>query len=428
MTSKKKKIVIVDSDDDGEELEDDFNDDYQEIELTEDPTVIKWSLPALYMYSVKGGLMIWQVKFDGVSELELHHGYVDGKVRIDKTEVVTNTSGRDINEQALLEARDRYRRKRRQGYSTNCEDEAPVLKRMKGGKYKDGSIKKWPVLVEAKLDGIAMSVRMIEGKLSLKSNSNKEMAHITHCREELQNFLDYLPSGAMLDGELYYHGWDYNTIQSIVMSTVNIHRKLKRIIYHIFDVHYKKHNGEFPTKEERMVCLKNAYTQYLGDGYKSNKFCIIPTDIIPQDYAHSHEDIMMFNDKYVSLGFEGVMIKRLAGKKPSKIDKERSYYKEGRSVNILKYKTFDDAEGIVYKVTESTGTEKGLAILHLILEDGNKIKLRMGGSFDIRRRWFENQDEIIGKEVTFKYQGYSADGIPRFPTGTKFKSVRDKDT
>lgn len=420
MSEKKKKIVVV--------IDDEEDSKYQEIELTEDPTQDKWCLPALYMYSVKGGLMLWQVKFDGVNQLEMHHGYVDGVIRVDKTEIFTNTSGRNIVEQALLDARDRYRSKRRQGYSTNCEGDNIVLKRMKGVKYNEKSIKKWPVLVEAKLDGIAMTARIVEGRLTLKSNSNKEMVHITHCRPEIEKFLDYLPSGSMLDGELYYHGWDYNTIQSVVMSTVNIHRKLKKIIYHIFDVHYKKFNGESPTKEERIECLKNAYKQYLEDGNTSKKFCIIPTDIIPQDYAYSHEEVIEYNLKYVALGFEGVMVKKLAGENPTKLDKERSYYKEGRSSNIMKYKTFEDDEGIVVEVTESTGTEKGLAILHLLLKDGNKIRLRMDGSFDIRRRWFENPEEILGKEVTFKYQGLSSKGIPRFPTGTKYKSIRHKDT
>src|SRR5437868_8015236 len=82
----------------------------QTIRLDEEPTQPTWQLIPLYKTSATGGVMMWQVGFNG-HQLEMTHGYVGGAIRTDYTDVVTNQSGKSLQEQALLEARSRYRNK-----------------------------------------------------------------------------------------------------------------------------------------------------------------------------------------------------------------------------------------------------------------------------------------------------------------------------
>jgi len=46
----------------------------------------------------------------------------------------------------------------------------------------------------------------------------------------------------------------------------------------------------------------------------------------------------------------------------------------------------------------------------------------MAGSVGRRREWLSHPEEIIGKQVTFRYQELSAENVPRFPRGVE---VRD---
>ena len=78
--------------------------------------VEKWRFIPLYKLSRNGGLMMWQVGFDGVDQLEMRHGFVGGVIQRNTTEVKLNSTRRLMREQSLLEARQRYALKYREGY------------------------------------------------------------------------------------------------------------------------------------------------------------------------------------------------------------------------------------------------------------------------------------------------------------------------
>ncbi|CAH6421694.1 ATP-dependent DNA ligase [uncultured virus] len=435
----------------------------EEIRIDQTPTQTVWSLIPLYKLAANGGMLYWQIGFDGISNLEMSHGYHDGIIRTDRTEVKLNSTGRNIQEQALLEARQRYRLKYREGYQPAGATTAPMVKAMKGYEYKHNSIKNWPVYTQPKLNGIRMLCQDVAaGRLSMRSWLNNPFNHLTHLEPELRDFFEYLPRYSTLDGELYNHDMDFTTLTSAVKTTKYQHDKLPKVQYWIFDINYEDHLGA--PYEKRYELLINALHRYIQDHSPNNDLADIrglprTFSIVQAQLARNHEEILMQHDVHVAAGYEGIMIKKISiGIKderyngvvsksrklqsnfcdsaldPTKLDlvaginlhDNKAYnetlYKPGKGNHILKYKRFIDEEALIINVTEAEGTEKGAAIFIVQDQRGNQFPVRMRGDFETRRFWFQNPQLVIGKEVTIRYQELSIYGVPRFPVGV---TIRD---
>lgn len=97
---------------------------------------------------------------------------------------------------------------------------------------------------------------------------------------------------------------------------------------------------------------------------------------------------------------EGVMIKD-----------PKSKYEHRRSYSLLKVKRFDDAEATVIGHERGTGRCHDMCGAIIVREkDGTEFKIGSGFT-DAQRR----SPPKKGSTVTFKYQGRSKAGIPRFP-------------
>ena len=80
---------------------------------------------------------------------------------------------------------------------------------------------------------------------------------------------------------------------------------------------------------------------------------------------------------------------------------------------MLKIKKFDDAEAVVVGHNEGTGWCEGMMGAIRVYWKGKKhLKFKIGSGFDKHLRM---NPPKIGSTVTFKYQGLTDDGIPRFP-------------
>jgi len=114
-------------------------------------------------------------------------------------------------------------------------------------------------------------------------------------------------------------------------------------------------------------------------------------------------------------GWEGLMIRK------------NTTYKGKRSADILKIKTMHDAEYIVIDVENSTsrviveGKEvEEIMLKNVIIEHkGNRVQVGSGFSQDQRRHYFQNPNEIIGKQITVQYfeesQNQNGEYSLRFP-------------
>jgi DNA ligase-1 len=102
-----------------------------------------------------------------------------------------------------------------------------------------------------------------------------------------------------------------------------------------------------------------------------------------------------------ALGGEGLMLRQ-----------PESRYEVGRSLTLLKIKSFRDAEARVVEHLKGAGRHKGrLGALLVELADGTRFSVGTGFS-DAER----GSPPPVGSVITFRYQELSDGGVPRFPS------------
>ena len=405
----------------------------QSITFAEKPTDSLWKLIPIFMDNVLGATMIWQVGFDMDTQLlTTLHGQVGGSLQRDSRKIVENTSGRTLMEQALLEARSRYKDKLHQGYTPagtelplDLRNTAPALayKYEPPAEGKMGNVTYFPIAAEAKLDGIrALAKRNAVSRgstdtglvyeVSMRSRQNRAYPHFDRIKISLSKFFDYLPPNSEVDGEFYSFDMDFTALSSVVRTVNTKHPKMDEVKYFIFDL---IESNRLPF-EERHTLLSKAYQQYGEDGHSTSEFYLLSYVVL-----NSHEEIEKCHRDYVAQGFEGIMLRKMAGNKPTQAKLTASQYKSGRSSNLLKYKHFLDEEVVILAVEEGTGREKGVALLKVRDVRGNEFTVRPRGSFDLRKSWFQNPQLVVGKAYTIRYQELSVYGVPRFPVGVALR-------
>ena len=125
-----------------------------------------------------------------------------------------------------------------------------------------------------------------------------------------------------------------------------------------------------------------------------------PIRIATQSRCSGREHLERVLDSIEAGGGEGVMLRAAA-----------SPYKAGRSQYLRKYKRFDDTEAQVVGYNPGKGKYSGLVgSLKVELPDGRRFAVGSGLS-DAERR----NPPPIGSSITFKHQGWTRRGKPRFP-------------
>lgn len=283
----------------------------------------------------------------------------------------------------------------------------------------------FPLLVSPKLDGIRCIIR--DGKAM-----SSKLLPIPN--KYVQAQLAGLPDG--LDGELMLTlPGSFSAVSSAVMS----HDGEPEFTYCVFDGYSDKPSPY----EERLRAVVNWH------GSQSNTWKRL--EIVPHVLVNTLEEMMAKEAEYVAFGFEGLMIRSLAG--PYKCG--RSTEREG---SLLKLKRFEDAEAMVYGVVEmmhndneATTNEVGatkrstakagkrpagvLGALKCRRPDG--VEFEIGSGFTAAQRaelWTEwraatppGSDGFGGCTVKYKFQPDPSEpnGPPRFPVFLGFRDEID---
>lgn len=435
-------------------------DNYQVITIDQQPTTYQWKFPTLYKKNKIGTYNYWMIGFDAyTSKIITITGMVTksdgnpGKARISNLTVKTNNSGRDIMQQALLQAKAKYKHKyKSEDYRMNDEEESnyfleqlankyivPNIYDYSTGQYSVSNIAEEQLIrgvsCQAKVDGIrAMAWRSkdVNSYVTLTSRRRNEFKHPMHIRHELYYFFHYLDeaiknewyAGATnipdfgIDGELYNNDISFEDICSIVKTDNQAHTDINKIKYWIFDIMIK----DIPT-DYRLDMLKRVYDKFTKTIYYKGNILVLTSTTV-----HSYQEIRNLFIGYTSQGFEGLMIRKLAGAdiRLLSIDKlKQTYYNSGRSKNrsdnLLKYKNFIDEEVTVIDIVSGEGKEENLA--NMIVKDkrGNTFNVHPKESFEKRKTWLEYKHIYIGKQYTIKYNELTEKGIPRFAVGIAFR-------
>jgi DNA ligase 1 len=197
-------------------------------------------------------------------------------------------------------------------------------------------------------------------------------------------FLAELPRDVVLDGELWIGYGKFEETISIVRSETPDDR-WNRIHYMVFDA--PQAPGTF---EERMEFLRRNLSE-------QKQF----VTIVKQERCQGVSHLLAERDRVVREGGEGMMLRQPG-----------SAYEARRSPTLLKVKPFDDAEATVIAHEPGQGKYAGkLGALRVRTDDGREFSIGSGLA-DAER----NSPPPLGTVITYRFQGLTAKGLPRFPS------------
>ncbi len=195
-----------------------------------------------------------------------------------------------------------------------------------------------------------------------------------------------------LDGELWLGRQQFSELVSIVRRKMP-DANWKRVRYLIFDA--PQVEGGF---EERLESARVWFRQHANPH----------VEVLKQQICENEEHLRRKLREIESLGGEGMMLR-----------KPNSAYEVGRSYNLLKVKTHEDAEATVIKHLPGSGKHAG-RLGSLLVELPNGIQFAIGTGFSDQER---DNPPPVGSIITFKYYGYHKSGIPRFAS---FLRIREE--
>ena len=205
-------------------------------------------------------------------------------------------------------------------------------------------------------------------------------------------FIDGFPAEA-LDGELWMGRRTFEVLSGTVRRKTPDASAWRRVRYMVFDL-----PGLAAPFDERLQRMRQMF-----DDPPSSHIALVE-----QFRVASEGELMATLNRVVADGGEGLMLRD-----------GRSFHRAGRSDDLLKLKTYEDAEAVVVAHLPGKGKYAGqLGALLVEMPDGRRFRLGTGFS-DAERR----NPPPLGAMVTYKYAGTTVNGIPRFAS---FLRVRDE--
>jgi len=339
------------------------------------------------------------------------HGYEHGKHQINERLI---TVGKNIGrknettplQQAISEAEGLWNKKKDAGYApspapapapaTVAETESAVgipLPMLAQDFNKRAKSMLFPCLAQRKLDGVRCVA--ISGRGLFSRNGKPNSSHLKHIQDDVNK----LPAGTILDGELYSDTLSFQEIVGLVKKKTLKDGDKEKVAQIYLCVYDAIREG---TNEERNT--------WLSEVFASTTFTAIrPLQTVS---CSSLDDVKALHAAYVAEGYEGLILRNAKG----------SYAVGHRSADLQKYKEFLDSEYPIIGFKEGDGVEKGCVIWVCTTAAGNQFSVRPRGTHEERIEAFKTGSTAIGKKLSVRYQELTDDGIPRFPVGL---AIRD---
>lgn len=187
-----------------------------------------------------------------------------------------------------------------------------------------------------------------------------------------------------MDGELWAGRGRFAHAQSTTRQQQPDDAAWRQMRFMVFDL--PAHGGVF---DERLAALKALVASIEQDWVQA----------VPQQRVATDAALQALLQRTVRAGGEGLML-----------HKGSSLYRSGRSDDLIKLKTHDDAEALVVGHLPGKGEHAGrLGALLVEMPTGQRFKLGAGLT-DADR----NQPPPLGSWVTYRYRGTHDGGLPRF--------------
>lgn len=196
-------------------------------------------------------------------------------------------------------------------------------------------------------------------------------------------FTENLPN-IKLEGELWAGRGNFHIVQATVLDHTPSDDAWRNIDYMLFDMPGAA--GDYQKRYYNII----HWVDIIGDSHIK----YIEHTPIKSEHALFHKLDNIDTDKG-----EGIMLRKVS-----------SRYQAGRSNDLLKLKRHSDAEALVIGYKSGTGKYKGMMGSVLVkLENGSEFYIGSGFSDEMRL-----EPPEIGSTITFRYNGYTQNGIPKF--------------
>jgi ATP-dependent DNA ligase len=251
----------------------------------------------------------------------------------------------------------------------------------------------FPAYVQPKLDGVRM---LFDGEIGWSRKLKTFGDHVSELFEDV-----HLGGEMYLDGELMLppNEHSFQETVSAVKREQDLSEKLR---FYVFDLYAEDEPGK--PFEKRLQLMKGWFSALSSNGIIGND---APIEIVPTTKAAGHDEVLEAHAKYVKQGHEGTMVRSASGS-----------YKDAttRSGDLLKLKGFTDKEFEIVGAREGKGKFQGMAVFICASENG-EFEVTPKGTEKERARLFEDREQIVGKDLTVRFQNLTEDGLPRFPVG-----------
>lgn len=387
------------------------------------PTMQTWTFPTLYKKTSTGAIQFWDVAVEAIHENSEPYGRIRttyGQAGTDSPQVTEDviSCGKNAGkksettavEQAVKEAEARWLKQKKKGYVEDAEvaEQGYVdtdvisggISPMLSEKYADQGHKiSFPCFGQPKLDGIRCIADIKNGKATLWTRTRKPITSMEHIVRALE--AAFPSADLILDGELYSDQYSENFEQ--IVSLVRKEKDLDisaamSVEYHVYDL------------IEPGLTFASRWAK-LGDLIADAP----PVRLVSTTSVTESSDVPEFFRKCRDEGYEGAMLRNISG-----------LYAHRRSPELQKVKEFDDAEFPIIGVDEGRGKLSGHAGSFVCkTPSGAVFNAKMKGGLADLKAFFEDHSRWNGKQLQVQYQGFTKDGIPRFPIGIRIRESED---
>lgn len=337
-------------------------------------------LPRLYKPAKSGATQQFEAMADN-GIITIAFGQLNGKIQTKSTTCTGKNIGRSnetsAQQQAELEAKSKWEKKLKEGYSLTIQEAPSVNLPMKVHTYQEHSAKiKFPCFVSPKLNGVNAEYRLLPEPRAL-SRGGEVYPYVSKRDDDVFKLMK-AHNVLSLNGEIYMHEQHLQDIMSAVKKPSE-----KKLQPRFFAFDAPLEDGDYQTRIERA-------------GH-----CAVTIDM---EVANSHEEILKWHKEYTALGYEGTIIRNADG----------LYQYNTRSYDVLKLKDVLDAE---YKIVGYNIDKNGHPVLICETAIGNTFSVKPKGSNSDRLDIVKNITEYMQKWYKIEYETLSKDGIPLKPVG-----------
>ena len=263
-----------------------------------------------------------------------------------------------------------------------------VFKLQKGKLWEGNEVT--DVAASLKLDGNSATVFNLVDETYMLSRSGALMIGFDHI---LEDYRESMPLNYVYQGELIAknydnleHGQLFQLSNGITNSKSGDKTRLQHVVFDIIDADaFKTGKWNVPFNERMDIILENIYDCYDAYGESYANICHVPYYY----FGNKIEKIEKIAVETIENGLEGLMLCELS-----------STYKVGPQKYLQKVKEFKTADVEVIDIKEHVrGNKVGSIVI-----DWKGYNVSVGGiTDDLRKSWWENPNEIVGKLVEIKY-------------------------